>query len=123
MTVEAHDPRSKKVQIADALRDEIESTPLPAGHRLASLRDLADRFKVTTVTVGNALKMLADEGVIISVPTRGYFVQDRPSEGGAGQDASTPVNRDEINAIHSEIQQLAARVAELEKRTQPLSGT
>ncbi|MFI5631396.1 GntR family transcriptional regulator [Streptomyces sp. NPDC051664] len=123
MTVEAHDPRSKKAQIADALRDEIASTPLPAGHRLASLRDLADRFKVTTVTVGNALKVLADEGVIISVPTRGYFVQDRPSEDGAGQDASAPVNRDEINAIHSEIQQLAARVAELEKRTQPLSGT
>ncbi|MCX5313146.1 winged helix-turn-helix domain-containing protein [Streptomyces sp. NBC_00154] len=123
MTVEAHDPRSKKVQIADALRDEIASTPLPAGHRLASLRDLADRFKVTTVTVGNALKVLADEGVIISVPTRGYFVQDRPSEDGAGQDASAPVSRDEINAIHSEIQQLAARVAELEKRTQPLSGT
>ncbi|MGW0630329.1 GntR family transcriptional regulator [Streptomyces sp. NPDC002758] len=116
MTVEAHDPRPKKVQIADALREEIAA--LPAGHRLASLRELADRFKVTTVTAGNALKVLADEGVIVSVPTRGYFVQSPPSAGEAGQEAGGPVNRDEINAIHSEIQQLAARVAELEKRAQ-----
>ncbi|MFD5101700.1 GntR family transcriptional regulator [Streptomyces albidochromogenes] len=118
MTVEAHDPRSKKVQIADVLREEILTTPLPAGHRLASLRELADRFKVTTVTVGNALKVLADEGVIVSVPTRGYFVQSPPSADAAGQEASGLANRDEINAIHSEIQQLAARVAELEKRAQ-----
>lgn len=116
MTVEAHDPRPKKVQIADALREEIAT--LPAGHRLASLRELADRFKVTTVTAGNALKVLADEGVIVSVPTRGYFVQSPPGVGEAGQNAGGPVNRDEINAIHSEIQQLAARVAELEKRAQ-----
>ncbi|MEU1896686.1 GntR family transcriptional regulator [Streptomyces pristinaespiralis] len=120
MTVEAHDPRPKKVQIADTLRGEIAA--LPAGYRLASLRELAERFKVTTVTVGNALKALADEGVIVSVPTRGYFVQSPTGTNEAGQDASGPVNRDEINAIHSEIQQLAARVAELEKRAQSPSS-
>lgn len=120
MTVEAHDPRPKKVQIADALREEIAA--LPAGHRLASLRELAERFKVTTVTVGNALKVLADEGVIVSVPTRGYFVQSPTGRDEAGQDADGPVNRDEINAIRSEIQQLAARVAELEKRAQSPSS-
>ncbi|PWI09612.1 hypothetical protein DIZ27_16145 [Streptomyces sp. NWU339] len=120
MTVEAHDPRPKKVQIADALRDEIAA--LPAGHRLASLRELAERFKVTTVTVGNALKVLTDEGVIVSVPTRGYFVQTPTGTTGAGKDSSEPVNRDEINAIRSEIQQLAARVAELEKRSQSPSS-
>lgn len=119
MTVEAHDPRPKKVQIADALRKEIANTPLPPGHRLASLRELADRFQVTTVTVGNALKVLADEGVIVSVPTRGYFVQSPQNGATAGQDASGPVNRDEINAIHSEVRQLAARLAELEKLVQP----
>lgn len=119
MTVAAHDPRPKKVQIADTLREEIAA--LPAGYRLASLRELADRFKVTTVTAGSALKVLADEGLIVSVPNRGYFVQS-PSSAEAGQEASGPVNRDEINAIHSEIQQLAARVAELEKRAQSPSN-
>lgn len=75
MTVEAHDPRPKKVQIADTLREEIAA--LPAGHRLASLRELADRFKVTTVTAGSALKVLADEGVIVSVPNRGTSYSPR----------------------------------------------
>ncbi|MEV0090216.1 winged helix-turn-helix domain-containing protein [Streptomyces sp. NPDC050738] len=112
MTVAAHDPRPKKVQVADALRTEIVSGPLPAGHRLASLRDLADRFSVTPVTIGNALQILMDEGLISSVPTRGYFVEE-PTE---GTQPSGSVKRDEINSIHSEIRQLAARVAELEKR-------
>ncbi|MFJ4889062.1 GntR family transcriptional regulator [Streptomyces sp. NPDC088788] len=120
MTVEAHDPRPKKVQIADALRDEIVA--LPVGHRLASLRELAERFKVTTVTAGSALKVLADEGVIVSVPTRGYFVASPPHAADTGQKAGGLANRDEINAIHSEIQQLAARVAELEKRAQSPSS-
>ncbi|MFE0804328.1 GntR family transcriptional regulator [Streptomyces sp. NPDC058812] len=120
MTVEAHDPRPKKVQIADVLRGEVAA--LPAGHRLASLREVADRFKVTTVTAGNALKLLAEEGVIVSVPTRGYFVQSPQDAGEARRDAGGPVNRDEINAIHSEIRQLAARVAELEKRAQSPSN-
>jgi DNA-binding GntR family transcriptional regulator len=113
MTVAAHDPRPKKVQIADALRPEIAE--LPPGHRLASLRELADRFGVTPVTVGNALQMLIDEELIVSVPTRGYFVQSST----ISDDGTVPtgsVDREEINAIHSEIRQLAARVAELEKR-------
>jgi len=104
------------VQIADALREEIGAAQLPAGHRLASLRELAERFNVTAVTVGNALQILADEGLIEAVPTRGYFVQS-PADGSADAAATNgPVERDEIKAIHSEIRQLAARVAELEKR-------
>ncbi|WP_405806253.1 winged helix-turn-helix domain-containing protein [Streptomyces sp. NBC_00210] len=113
MTVAAHDPRPKKVQIADALRTEITDARLPTGHRLASLRDLAERFEVTTVTIGNALQILMDEGLITSVPTRGYFVQTPPID---ADEATGPVKRDEINAINSEIRELAARVAELEKR-------
>lgn len=113
MTIAAHDPRPKKVQIADVLRSEITSAPLPSGHRLASLRELADRFEVTPVTIGNALQILMDEGLVTSVPTRGYFVQKPAGEAAA---ATGPVERDEINAIHSEIRKLAARVAELEKR-------
>ena len=44
MTVAAHDPRPKKVQIADALREEISAMGFPEGHRLAPLRELAQRF-------------------------------------------------------------------------------
>ncbi|PBC61409.1 hypothetical protein BKI49_25185 [Streptomyces sp. Tue6028] len=102
------------MQIADTLRPEIAE--LPDGHRLASLRELADRFGVTTVTVGNALQILIDEELIVSVPTRGYFVQSS-TDGDDVEVPTGPIDREEINAIHSEIRQLAARVAELEKRS------
>ncbi|RII11985.1 DNA-binding transcriptional repressor MngR [Streptomyces sp. YIM 130001] len=119
MTIADDDPRPKKVQIADALRPEIAE--LPKGRKLASVRDLADRFGVTPVTAGSALQILIEEGLIESVPTRGYFVQTSTvgdDEGGSTNRAS----RDEITAIHSEIRQLAARVAELEKRADHTSS-
>jgi GntR family transcriptional regulator len=119
MTIAAHDPRPKKVQIADALRSEITTAPLPSGHRLASLRELADRFTVTQVTIKNALQILIEEGLITSVPTRGYFVQPPSTEAEAEDE---PVKREEINAIHSEIRKLAARVAELEMRADHKGG-
>ncbi|MFH0520974.1 GntR family transcriptional regulator [Streptomyces sp. M41] len=119
MTIAAHDPRPKKVQIADALRSEITTAPLPSGHRLASLRELADRFTVTQVTIKNALQILIDEGLITSVPTRGYFVLAPSTEAVA---EAEPVKREEINAIHSEIRKLAARVAELEMRADHKGG-
>lgn len=114
MTVADHDPRPKKVQIADKLRPEI--TALPDGHRLASLRDLAERFSVTSVTVGSALQILMDEGLIKSVPTRGYFVQSSSTVSDEEGSPAGPVSREEFNAIHSELRQLAARVAELEEK-------
>ncbi|MFF4356194.1 winged helix-turn-helix domain-containing protein [Streptomyces sp. NPDC001604] len=119
MTVADHDPRPKKVQIADKLRREIST--LPSGHRLASLREMANRFDVTSVTVNSALQILIDEGLIKAVPTRGYFVQSSTVSDGEDAEAG-PVSREEINAIHSELRQLAARVAELEKQSDGASG-
>ncbi|MGV9560914.1 GntR family transcriptional regulator [Streptomyces sp. NPDC003480] len=114
MSVADHDPRTKKEQIADELRSEISA--LPDGHRLASLRSMADRFGVTPVTVSSALQLLVDEGLIQSVPTRGYFVQSAKADNPTPEPAG-PVTREEFNAIHSELRQLAARVAELEEQT------
>lgn len=114
MTVADHDPRPKKVQIADKLRREIST--LPSGHRLASLREMANRFEVTSVTVNSALQILIEEGLIKAVPTRGYFVQASTVGNDEGEESDS-VSRKEINAIHSELRQLAARVAELEKQS------
>ncbi|MGP4014237.1 winged helix-turn-helix domain-containing protein [Streptomyces sp. 4N124] len=119
MTVADHDPRPKKVQIADKLRREIST--LPSGHRLASLREMANRFDVTSVTASSALQILIDEGLIEAVPNRGYFVQS-PTVSNDQDGEAGPVSREEINTIHSELRQLAARVAELEKHFDSASG-
>lgn len=120
MTVAADDPRPKKVQIADALREEIAQQS--DGQRLASLRALAERFQVTTVTISSALQILMDESLIVSAPNRGYFVQ----RGSVASDAteSDEVNvRDEIKVIHSQIRQLTARLAKLEKQSTSEGGS
>ncbi|MFI6944310.1 winged helix-turn-helix domain-containing protein [Streptomyces sp. NPDC050418] len=115
MTVADDDPRPKKVQIADALREEITAGKPAAGQRLGSLRDLAERFKVTTVTVGQGLQILMDEDRIFSVPNRGYFVKKdaQGNEKAGGKDASV---QEVISALQSEVRELAARVAKLEVR-------
>jgi GntR family transcriptional regulator len=115
MSVAANDPRPPRVQVADTLRAEISSGEKSAGQKLGSIRDLATRFNVAQMTVSGALRILVEEGRIFSVPNRGYFVgsPDEPTEAEAPE---APSLRDEINTIHSEMRELAARVAELEKR-------
>lgn len=102
--------------MADTLRAEITSGQKSAGQKLDSIRDLAARFNVAQMTVTGALRILMDEGRIFSVPNRGYFVES-PDEPTDAEAPEAPSLRDEIKNIHSEMRELAARVAELEKRT------
>ncbi|WP_240676892.1 GntR family transcriptional regulator [Actinacidiphila soli] len=115
MSVATDDPRPKAIQIADTLRKEIATTQ--PGKKLQSLRELAERFGTTPVTVTSGLKLLMDEGLIFSVPNRGYFVKDNDDASGMNVPVSSSV-REEITAIHSELRRLAARVATLEERAE-----
>lgn len=68
-------PRDTYRQIADTLRTEIGNQPHatePA--RLGTESDLASRFGVARNTLRKALSDLAQEGLIYSVPTKGWFV-------------------------------------------------
>jgi len=62
------------VQLANVLRKEIATGILPAGEKLGSIRELADRHRVSVITVKGALRQLTDEGLVISRPRRGTFV-------------------------------------------------
>lgn len=116
MSVPPDDPRTKASRIAETLRTEIVSGQPGPGRKLQSLRELADRFQVHPVTVTKGLQELIDEGLIRSVPNRGYFVKDDTGDdSGAARPAASDV-RDEIKALTSELQRLAARVAKLEER-------
>lgn len=64
------DPRPLYVQIAAAIRAAILNGELPAGQRLPTGDELAEHFGVTRVTVGNALRMLRQEGYIDGLRVR-----------------------------------------------------
>ncbi|MEU4873433.1 GntR family transcriptional regulator [Streptomyces sp. NPDC021608] len=61
--------------IADDLRNQITTGHLNPGERLPSETDLADRYKVSTVTLRSALAVLQGEGLVEKIHGKGNFVR------------------------------------------------
>lgn len=112
MSVVPDDPRPPKVQVAAILRDEIASGQIEPGQRLDSVRSLAERFNIASQTVTNALKILIDEGIIRSVPNRGYFVQTPTDEPQRSPEFLALAQQ--LDEVSKAVRQLTDRVAELE---------
>ncbi|MBC9206371.1 GntR family transcriptional regulator [Roseomonas aerophila] len=66
-------PTSTVAQIVQALAEDVSAGALPAGAHLSAQR-LADRFGVSRFPIGQALRVLADHGVVTPAPRRGFFV-------------------------------------------------
>ncbi|MFK0190677.1 GntR family transcriptional regulator [Kitasatospora sp. NPDC090308] len=122
MTISSDAPISKKMQIANAIRAEIADGQPLAGYKLQSLRELANRFGVTAVTVSGALQILIDEGLVVSVPNRGYFVSDADAPDWDAEESETSAQGSpdyaalirHLEVLDSTVRSLAERVARLE---------
>src|SRR5690349_8192485 len=104
------------MQVADALRVEIGSGKLAPGEKVPSIRKLADRFGVAPMTAQNAIEVLRNEGLVYTSLGRGTFVST--STGPAGTAAPSPeylAISAHLNDLDSQMQEMAGRVAELEK--------
>lgn len=77
MSLDPDDPRPPYVQIANALRAAILTKKLAPGEQLPSGPQLAERYGVARQTVQNALRVLKDEGLIVSRQGQGAFVKGR----------------------------------------------
>lgn len=64
--------------IADRLRDQIDSGQLQPGDQLPTEQELSTQYGVTRVTVRRALDVLKREGLIDAVPRRGTRVRQPP---------------------------------------------
>jgi DNA-binding GntR family transcriptional regulator len=58
------------------LRDRIESDYYTAGKPIGSIADLHTETGLSRQTIGRALQLLENEGLIERVPGLGYFVAD-----------------------------------------------
>ncbi|WP_150245455.1 GntR family transcriptional regulator [Nocardiopsis quinghaiensis] len=67
---------SRYRQIARTLRREVQEGALPRGGQLPSEKQLEERFEASRNTIRLALGMLRNQGLIVSRPGRGHFVQD-----------------------------------------------
>ena len=62
------------MQIMDHIRAAIISGELKAGEKIASVRELAEAFRVNPNTMQRALSELEREGLLVSEQTAGSFV-------------------------------------------------
>jgi DNA-binding GntR family transcriptional regulator len=62
------------VQLADLLREKIRSGEMPSRSLVPSVLALAAEHTLSVVTVRKAVRILRDEGLIITRPGRGTYV-------------------------------------------------
>ena len=61
-------------QLAGILRGQIRSGELAPGRPVPSLRTLVETYGVNRGTAAKAIKLLSDEGLVVVVKGRGWFV-------------------------------------------------
>lgn len=78
MTTEQGNDEAKRLpsrRIADELRQQIASGALPAGSKLPSERALADQYETARNTAREAIRLLAEQGLVTAEHGRGVFVR------------------------------------------------
>jgi DNA-binding transcriptional regulator YhcF (GntR family) len=77
MELDPNDPRPPYQQVANALRAAILTKKFQPGEKLPSGPQLADRYGVARMTIQQAIRVLRDEGLIVSRQGSGVFVRER----------------------------------------------
>jgi DNA-binding transcriptional regulator YhcF (GntR family) len=77
MQLDPDDPRPPYLQVAAALRAGILTRKFSAGEKLPSGQALAEHFGVARMTVQQAVRILRDEGLVVSRAGSGVYVRER----------------------------------------------
>ncbi len=77
MALDPDDPRPPYQQVANALRAAILTRRLAPGEKLPSGSELAQRYGVARMTIQQAIRLLRDEGLVVSRQGSGVFVRER----------------------------------------------
>ncbi|MFI1463596.1 winged helix-turn-helix domain-containing protein [Nocardia carnea] len=75
--IDPDDPRPPSQQIANVLRAAILTRKLSPGERLPSGPQLRERFGVAKATAEQAVRILRDEGLVVSRKGSGVYVRER----------------------------------------------
>ena len=77
MTLDADDPRPPYLQVASSLQAGILTRRFAPGEKLPSGTALAEHYGVARMTVQQAVRVLRDEGLVVSRTGSGVFVRER----------------------------------------------
>lgn len=114
MPLTTDDARPPYLQLADLIRNNIESGKYSPGEKLPTHRQLAELHGVAPMTVQSAFRVLRDEGLITSQQGRGSFVRSTVDQG-RGQ-TTMLVDVSTLKRIEAALERLEQRVAALEER-------
>lgn len=64
-------------QVVDAVNNAVSEGKLKTGDPLPSVNQMCSEFQLSRDTVFKAYTMLKEQGTVVSVPTKGYFVADQ----------------------------------------------
>lgn len=104
------DPRPPFRQIADTLREAIESGELAPGEQLPSLLSLSGEYGVSMGTVKSALSELRDAGLIVTRQGKGSYVRTHRDE------PANSAGVDVIDQLRQELAEVRDRLAAVEKK-------
>ena len=91
---EGGDRRPASERLADELRRSIESGELPDGAKLPSERELAELHGIARNTARQAIRLLAESGLVVAEHGRGVFVRPAIAVIRLGNDRYSPRYRD-----------------------------
>jgi DNA-binding transcriptional regulator YhcF (GntR family) len=103
------DPRPPYQQIADQLRDAIESGDLAPGDQLPALPVVTSEYGVSLGTARSALGVLREAGLIVTRHGKGSYVRTRTLPEQEGTDTA-------LKALSQTVEQLAERLDAVERR-------
>lgn len=96
------------LRVARAIRDEIKESGLAPDTKLTPTRELASRFHVSEMTIGNAIRVLRDEGLVYTTK-RGTFVSPAKDEQVEEADLSS-----QVADLKEKVRELGERVTAIE---------
>lgn len=107
-----------RTEIAAQLRDDITAGTYPAHAKLPSYRELATKFGAAPNTIGEAVRQLADEG-LIRIKRNSRAIVLSPAE--AADPEEPPVNvREELTQVQADLRDSRAQLTSLERRVSEL---
>lgn len=104
-----------RVDIADQLRRDITSGKWRIGDQLPSRRELAHMFGAAPNTVGEAMRILASEGLVTIRRTARSVVRS-PENVAVDPNESATVVRDELTEIRTGIREVRSRLNALDEQ-------
>ncbi|PRW61681.1 GntR family transcriptional regulator [Actinopolyspora mortivallis] len=120
--VDPDDPRPPYQQLADELRSAIGGGEYSPGERLPRQAEIADEYRVSVGTVKSALKVLREEGLIVSRQGEGSWVHSRPIERESSPAGDAEAGGSGDADLHRVLSGVLDRLTAIENRLAEISG-